>query len=93
MGHYIKFTCEDVKDSSLALLDCGGHVEEDGSLNIEFYRKPTPIPTFCLAAPSTTSAVQLSSYHNCCARVMHGHPFRYMPAEAIAFGFGYHKKE
>ena len=37
----IKFTREDVKDNVLAFLDCAVHLETDGSLCIEVYRKPT----------------------------------------------------
>ncbi len=37
----IKFTREDVKDNVLAFLDCAVHLEADGCLNVEVYRKPT----------------------------------------------------
>jgi len=37
----IKFTREDAKDQKLPFLDCVVHIEEDGSLNTEVYRKPT----------------------------------------------------
>ena len=37
----IQFTREDVRGDSLPLLGCAVHTEEDMSLNIELYRKPT----------------------------------------------------
>ena len=37
----IKFTREDTKENRLPFLDCAVKVEQDGSLNIEVYRKPT----------------------------------------------------
>ena len=37
----IKFTREDVRGDGLSFLDCALHNEDDRSLNIEVYRKPT----------------------------------------------------
>lgn len=38
---YVKFTKEDVKEDSLAFLDCAVKIEEDRNLSIEVYRRPT----------------------------------------------------
>ena len=37
----IKFTREDVRNNRLAFLDCAAHIDEDRSLHIGVYRKPT----------------------------------------------------
>lgn len=43
----INFTCEDVRGTTQALLDCAVHIEED-SLNIKIYRIPTHIDQYLL---------------------------------------------
>lgn len=54
----LKFTHDNVKGNSLTLYDCVGHKEEDGSLNMEVYRKPTHTTDtyFSNQTPSRTSA-------------------------------------
>ena len=37
----IRFMREVTKDHKVQFLDCAVHIEEDGSLNTEVYRKPT----------------------------------------------------
>ncbi|KAL3972435.1 transcription elongation factor S-II [Sarotherodon galilaeus] len=44
----IKFTREDTKDNCLPFLDCAVHIEENGNLNIEVYRKPTHTDQYLL---------------------------------------------
>ena len=44
----IKFMREDVRGDSLPFLDCAVHTEEDRSLNIEMYRKPTHTDQYLL---------------------------------------------
>ena len=44
----IKFTQEDVRGDGLPLLYCTVHTEEDRSLNIEVYRKPTHTDQYLL---------------------------------------------
>ena len=38
---YVKLTHKDIKENSLAFLDCAVKMEEDRNLSIEVYRKPT----------------------------------------------------
>ena len=38
---YVIFTFEDVKENTLAFLDCAVKMEEDRKLSIKVYRKPT----------------------------------------------------
>ena len=52
----IKFTQEDVKGDNLPFLDCAVHTEEDRSLNIEVYRKPTHRSVLAVQLSSPTGA-------------------------------------
>jgi hypothetical protein len=45
---YVKFTREDVKEDSLAFLDCAVKIKEDRNLSIEIYRKPTHTDQYLL---------------------------------------------
>jgi len=44
----IKFTREDTKDNSLPFLDCAVSIDENGSLSIEVYWKPTHMDQYLL---------------------------------------------
>ena len=52
----IKFPLEDVRGHSLPFLDCAVHTEEDRSLNIEVYRKPTHRSILAVWLSSPTGA-------------------------------------
>lgn len=49
VDYYIKFTLEEVKDNSLASFDCAVCKEEDRSLDVEVYSKPTPTEQYLLS--------------------------------------------
>lgn len=52
---YFQFTREDVKEDSLAFLDCTVKIERNRNFSAEVYRKPTQISTSYSHHPLNTS--------------------------------------
>ena len=59
----IKFTQEDVRGDSLPFLDCAVHTEEDRSLTVEVYRKPTHTDQYLLFVPTMTEGKEKEQKH------------------------------